>query len=67
MTDRPALADHWFLNYWSLHIVQQYPLAEKPEAWLFFQISLAAQSKADPFGESPYIPKEGAGGAEADT
>lgn len=51
MTDRLAPADHWFLQYWSIHIAQQYSLIERPDAWLFFQLSLTAQNKLDPFDD----------------
>jgi len=47
-------ADHWFIAYWTTHIVEQYSLIERPQAWLFFQISLSAQHKMIPFDDSPY-------------
>jgi hypothetical protein len=47
-------ADHWFLAYWGLHIVEQYSVIEQPQAWLFFQMSLAGQHKLFPFDDSPY-------------
>lgn len=37
--------DAYFLQWWTLRIVERYPMHEVPQAWLMMQVSLAAQKK----------------------
>jgi len=39
------MADHFFMKWWQIHIVEEYPLHERPQAWLFMAISMQLQAQ----------------------
>ena len=41
-------ADHLFMQWWQLRIVEQFPIHEMPSAWLIFTMSMHLQNKLDP-------------------
>lgn len=42
---KPTLCDVYFLEWWSLRIVERYPAHEVPNAWLMMHISIRMQQK----------------------
>lgn len=42
-------ADHQFLIWWRLFVVEQYPIHERPEAWASMQLSIYIQNRIQPF------------------
>ena len=46
---KPEPCDVYFLQWWTLRIVEQHPMHEVPQAWLMMQISIKTQEKTNPF------------------
>ena len=46
---RYTLADHQFLIWWRLFVVERYPIHEKPEAWAAMMLSVYIQNRIKPF------------------
>jgi len=42
-------ADHQFMTWWRLFVVERYPIHEKPQAWVMMMLSLHMQNRIKPF------------------